>query len=281
MAGVTRSCYYRWCQVGDADAIKEQRDRESFQLILLAYQFRGYSKGVWGIHMRLLHMGIRMNHKKIRRLMRKYGLWCPIRQANPTRQLMREMRTNAVADNLLKREFKEHGARAVLLTDITYIPLQQEFCYLSVILDACTMEVLSYVLSDSLKVDFVLLTVNQLLKNHGSELQTDVLLHSDQGSHYTSISFRQLLSSSDLRQSMSRKGNCWDNAPQESFFGHMKDELQVRARQWNSLQGASVAIDDWMDYYNNDRCQLGLNKLTPREYYTYITEGTYPESMLH
>lgn len=275
-----RSGYYNWLKTSDVTSEKEEHDKESFQLILLAYQFRGYDKGVWGIHMRLLHLGIRMNHKKIRRLMRKYGLWCPIRQANPTRKLMREMRTNAVADNLLKREFKLHGPRSVLLTDITYIPLQQKFCYLSVILDACTMEVLSYVLSDSLYVDFVLQTVKQLLENHGDELSTDVLLHSDQGCHYTSISFRALLTDSNLRQSMSRKGNCWDNAPQESFFGHMKDELHVRSRTWTCMEEASEAIDDWMDYYNNDRYQMGLNKLSPREYYLYLTQNVYPEAML-
>ena len=193
---------------------------------------------------------------------------------------MREMKTNAVADNLLKREFKSHGPRSVLLTDITYIPLQQEFCYLSVILDACTMEVLSHVLSDSLKVDFVLQTVEHLLKSHGTELNTDVLLHSDQGCHYTSTSFRTLLTNSNLRQSMSRKGNCWDNAPQESFFGHMKDGLNARSRKWNSLSEASAAIDDWIDYYNNDRYQMGLKKMSPKEYYTYLTKGIYPESML-
>ena len=125
-AGVTRSCYYRWLRGGDCIQKREQKDQEDFQCILRAYRFRGYDKGVWGIHMRLLHMGIRMNHKKIRRLMRKYGLWCPIRQANPVRRMMRAMRTNVVADNLLKREFKSHGPRSVLLTDITYIPLQQE-----------------------------------------------------------------------------------------------------------------------------------------------------------
>lgn len=275
-----RSGYYNWLKTSDVTSEKEEHDKESFQQILLAYQFRGYDKGVWGIHMRLLHLGIRMNHKKIRRLMRKYGLWCPIRQANPTRKLMREMRTNAVADNLLKREFKLHGPRSVLLTDITYIPLQQKFCYLSVILDACTMEVLSYVLSDSLYVDFVLQTVKQLLENHGDELSTDVLLHSDQGCHYTSISFRALLTDSSLRQSMSRKGNCWDNAPQESFFGHMKDELHVRSRTWTCIEEAAEAIDDWMDYYNNDRYQMGLNKLSPREYYLYLTQNVYPEAML-
>ncbi len=281
LAHVSRSCYYRWLLEGDSHAAKEQRDKDSFSLILAAFQFRGYDKGVWGIHMRLLHIGVRMNHKKIRRLMRKYGLSCPIRQPNYNKQLLREMRTNAVADNLLKREFKEHGVRAVLLTDITYIPIGQKFCYLSVILDACTMEVLSYVLSDSLKVDFVLQTVNNLLRNHGDELRTDFLLHSDQGSHYTSISFRTLLNDSGIRQSMSRKGNCWDNAPQESFFGHMKDELKVRPSKWTSVQEVTEAVDDWIDYYNNDRCQLGLKKLTPREYYIYLTQGKYPESMLH
>ena len=79
---------------------------------------------------------------------------------------------------------------------------------------------------------------------------------------------------------MSRKGNCWDNAPQESFFGHMKDELKVRSRQWTSLSEASAAINDWIDYYNHDRYQIGLKKLSPGEYYIYLTKGIYPESML-
>ena len=230
--------------------------------------------------MRLLRLGIRMNHKKIRRLMRKYDLRCPIRQANPDRQIMKELRTSVVADNKVKREFKEHGARMILLTDITYIPLNSCFCYLSVIIDACTMEVLSYVLSSSLKVDFVLMTVRILLRDHGDELKTNILLHSDQGAHYTSHSFRDLLSEQSLRQSMSRKGNCWDNAPQESFFGHMKDELGIRSRSWSTVDEARAAIDDWIDYYNKDRYQRGLQKMAPTEYYRYLVTGKYPESML-
>ena len=121
-AGVTRSAYYNWLSTKDLREEREKRDLEDFLLILEAYQFRGYDKGVWGIHMRLLRLGIRMNHKKIRRLMRKYDLRCPIRQANPDRQIMKELRTSVVADNKVKREFKEHGARMILLTDITYIP---------------------------------------------------------------------------------------------------------------------------------------------------------------
>lgn len=261
-------------------ADREQKDMEDYLLILQAYQFRGYDKGVRGIYMRLLHTGVRMNKKKIRRLMRKYGLYCPIRKLNPYRQMARRMRTNAVADNHVKREFKLHGVRAVLLTDITYIPFRKSFLYLSVILDAYTMQVLSYVLSQSLEVDFVLLTVQKMIENHQIPIDHEVYIHSDQGCHYTSTSFRKLIADVGLRQSMSRRGNCWDNAPQKSFFGHMKDELHMRKRSWKNFEDVQAAIDDWMDYYNNDRYQEGLNCLSPNEFYLYKTEGIYPIQML-
>ena len=224
-------------------------------------------------------MGELMNLKKIRRLMKKYGLVCPIRKANPYRRMAKAIRTNAVADNTVKREFKQHGARKILLTDITYISCKEEYYYLSVIKDAYTEQILSYVLSESLEVDFVLKTVEQLMKNHGMSLDADALIHSDQGCHYTSVKFRQLLSNYKLRQSMSRRGNCWDNAPQESFFGHMKDELIPTMKQWKSFIDVKNSIDDWMDYYNNDRGQWQLNKLSPNEYYSYITTGIDPLSM--
>ena len=79
---------------------------------------------------------------------------------------------------------------------------------------------------------------------------------------------------------MSRRGNCWDNAPQESFFGHMKDELASEIKRWTSFEDARRSIDDWMDYYNNDRCQWELAKLSPNEYYDYITTDAYPPHML-
>ena len=233
-----------------------------------------------GIHMRLLHVGIRMNHKKIRRLMHKYGLVCPIRKANPYRRMAKAMRTNAVADNRLQRQFKAFGARTVFLTDITYIPFKKEFVYLSVILDAYTEQVLAYELSDSLEVDFVLTTVKKLFRDHETSIEATAMIHSDQGCHYTSTSFRHLINDYGLRQSMSRKGNCWDNAPQESFFGHMKQELGIRTRNWASFKDIQASIDDWMDYYNNDRYKEGLGKLSPNEFYRYLTTGEYPTTML-
>ena len=255
LAGVSRSGYYNWRRNEASRERRELQDRTDFELILNAYHYRGYAKGARGIYMRLLHQGVRMNVKKIRRLMKKYGLFCPIRKPNPYRRMVKEIRTNAVADNRLNREFRKHGARKVLLTDITYIPYQKEFCYLSVVQDAFTEEVLSYVLSASRELDFVLETMNKLLRNHAVTLETDVMIHSDQGFHYTSVKFRQLLTEHKIRQSMSRKGNCWDNAPQESFFGHMKEELADKQKNWTSYQQVSQDIDDWMDYYNNDRGQ--------------------------
>lgn len=185
-----------------------------------------------------------MNVKKIQRLMRKYGLTCPVRKANPYRRMAKALRTNNVAENLLNREFTAYGARSVLLTDITYIPYNGIFCYLSTILDAYTKQILAHVLSRSLALDFVLDTVTYLLNHHGISLDADVLIHSDQGFHYTRKKFRQLLKDHDLRQSMSRRGNCWDNAPQESFFGHMKDEIDVSG--CTEFEQVREIIDDWV-----------------------------------
>lgn len=271
---MSRSGYYRWLNTIEKRKLRELQDYADFQLILNAYNYRSFKKGARSIYMRLKndHDTV-MNLKKIRRLMKKYHLECPIRKPNPRRQTMKEMRTNAVADNLLKREFREHGPRRVLLTDITYIPYKGIFCYLSVIKDAYTKEILAHVLSESLAVDFVLETIHQLISIHGISLSAETMIHSDQGSHYTSVSFRELLKNVNLRQSMSRRGNCWDNAPQESLFGHMKEELADRMKTWKEFSEVRSDIDDWVDYYNNDRYQWGLNQLTPTEFYKQVTEN--------
>ena len=280
IAGVSRSGYYNWVKSKAARLAQEETDKKDFELVLEAYCFRGYKKGVRSIYMRLLRTGIQMNQKKIRRLMHKYDLRCPIRKANPYRRMAKAMKTNRVADNILNREFEAHGARMVLLTDITYIPYSREsgiFAYLSTILDAFTKEVLAYVLSSSLEVDFVLETVQILIRDYGISLTSETIIHSDQGCHYTSIKFIELVNDSNLRQSMSRRGNCWDNAPQESFFGHMKDDLKDKMKLWKTFADVKCDIDDWIDYYNNDRCIWKLAKLPPKKYYEYLKSGIYPE----
>jgi len=195
-AGVSRSGYYHYLKTEELRQQREEQDRNDFLSILEAYQFRGYNKGARGIYMRLLHLDppVHMNIKKIRRLMKKYRLFCPIRKANPHRRIAQALKTDNVVENLLNREFEEHGPRAVLLTDITYIINgKAPKCYLSVIIDACTKELLAWVLSESLEIDFVLDTVNQLIEEHGISLNSETMIHSDQGSHYTSVKFIQLV----------------------------------------------------------------------------------------
>ena len=272
-AGVSRSGYYHYLQTAELRKQREQQDRRDFLVILEAYNRRGYSKGARGIYMCFLHMSppVHMNIKKIRRLMKKYGLFCPIRKANPYRRMAKALKTDAVADNLLNREFELHGPRSVLLTDITYIINgKAPRCYMSTIIDDCTKELLAWVLSESLEIDFVLETVEIAIAKHGIE----TMIHSDLGAHYTSAQFRTLLKDKELRQSMSRRANCWDNAPQESFYGHMKDEIDIS--ECNTVEEIYAVISDWTDYYNNERYQWDLAKLSPIEYYNYLKTGIYP-----
>ena len=278
IAGVSRSGYYAWENTADIREKREEADKKDFNVILEAYKFRGYAKGARGIYMRLLHIKKRMNLKKIRRLMRKYGLKCPFRKPNPYRRMAKALKTNTVFPNIVNREFLSGGVRKVMLTDITYIFYDGGVCYLSTILDAFTREILAYELSSGLEVVFVLNTVEKLIAEYGSTLDDTTIVHSDQGCHYTSKAFIQKLKDNNFVQSMSRKGNCWDNAPQESFFGHMKDEIKYELAMMRTFDEVKAKIDDWIDYYNNDRYQWDIAKLSPREYYRYTVTGIYPLS---
>lgn len=281
IASVSRSGYYSWIKASDKRIAREEDDRKAFELILEAFNYRGIKKGARPIYMRLLRHDppVIINIKRIRRIMKKYGLFCNIRNANPYKRMIKAIKMNRMFENILNREFKNHGERTILLTDITYIRLNDGFVYLSVVLDAYTKEVLAHVLSPNLHLDFVLETVNMLIKNHGKELHTDALMHSDQGIHYRAIKFVSLLKDSNLRQSMSRRGNCWDNSPQESFFGHMKDDIKDKIKICKTFEEMKLIINDYIDYYNNERYQWDLAKLAPTEYYKYITTGEYPEAL--
>ena len=276
LAGVSRSGYYAWCDAAAARREREDHDKIEFDLVLEAYRFRGYAKGARGIHMRLLHQGIRMNLKKIRRLMKKFNLFCPIRQANPYRRLAMALKTSNVAPNVVNRDFRSRGERKVLLTDITYLFHVDGCCYLSTILDAVTHELLAHELSVSLKVEFVIETVDKLILEYGSVLDNTTIVHSDQGCHYTSHAFIEKLKDAQFVQSMSRRGNCWDNAPQESLFGHMKDEISGEIASCRGFDAVKAIVDDWIDYYNRDRYQWELLKLSPNEYHQYLITGVYP-----
>ena len=185
-------------------------------------------------------------------------------------------KTNSVAPNVVNRDFTSRGVRKVLLTDITYLFYKGGRCYLSTILDAVTHEILAWQVSESLEVQFVLDTVDELLLQHGATLDDETIVHSDQGCHYTSKAFIAKLKDAAFVQSMSRKGNCWDNAPQESFFGHMKDEIAYLIAEYETFAEVRNRLLDWMDYYNNERYQWGLLKLAPTQFYYYKVTGVYP-----
>lgn len=276
LAKVSRSGYYEWLAAEPYRQKHEESDRADFDLILEAYKYRGYAKGARSIYMRLLHTNVTMNLKKIRRLMHKYGLKCPYRGPNPYRQMAKALKTNTIFPNKVDQKFLAGGVRKVLLTDITYIFYDTGVCYLSTILDAFTIEILAYELSTNLQVEFVLRTVEKLVAEHECTLDDTTIVHSDQGCHYTSKAFIKALQDNHFVQSMSRKGNCWDNAPQESFFGHMKDEIKYEIAMMKTFDEVKAKIDDWIDYYNNDRYQWDLVKLSPKEYYDYVTTGIYP-----
>lgn len=279
ISGVSRSGYYAWLKTEPARNMREQQDRKDFELIAAAFGQRGYSKGAKGIYMCLLHFkpAVVMNLKKIRRLMKKYGLVCRIRSPNAYRQMIKKIQEGKYAPNLLKREFRKYGPRKVLLTDITYLPYSNGiFAYLCTILDAFTKQILSYALSQNLKEDFVLETVEKLVRTHGISLTEETLIHSDQGIHFTSVKFIDIVEKAHLRKSMSRKGNCWDNAPQESFFGHIKDHIGERIKESTEYEEVQKLVNDYIDYYNKERYQWNLAKLSPDEYYKFCTTRIYP-----
>lgn len=266
IAQVSRSGYYRYLKTKPLRRDRENNDLIIKDNILKAFNFKGYKKGSRSIKMILENsFGITYNRKRIQRIMRKFNIVCPIRKANPYKRMAKATKEHRVLPNLLNRNFKQGVPGKVLLTDITYLPYGvNQMAYLSTIKDASTNEILSYNVSSSLELDIVITTINNLMANKDFKLSKDAFIHSDQGAHYTSPKYQKLLKDNDLGQSMSRRGNCWDNAPQESFFGHLKDE--VNYKNCTSLKEVENAIDDYIDYYNNHRCQWNLKKLTPVKY---------------
>lgn len=269
---VSRSGYYKYFSSTTIKKRKsnEVRDLESRNNILKAYNFKNRKKGARQIKMILNnHFGINYNLKRIRRIMKKYNIICPHRKANPYRRMMKATKEHTVLPNLLNREFKQKCPGKVLLTDISYLFFKNgQKAYLSTILDASTNEILSYNISKSLKIDIVIDTLDKLIKNNSYILRKDSFIHSDQGVHYTSPTFQNKVKKYNLGQSMSRRGNCWDNAPQESFFGHLKDETNIKACE--TFEDLVKEIDSYMDYHNNFRAQWNLKKMTPVQYRNHL-----------
>ncbi len=272
VAEVSKSGYYAYFSTKRVNK-REKNDSIDEKLkenILKAFNYKNRQKGASQIKMVLKsEYGINYNLKRIRRIMRKFNIVCTIRKANPYRRMMKATREHTVVPNLLKREFKQDIPGKVLLTDITYLSYAgNNKAYLSTIKDGSTNEILAYNLSSSLKIDIALDTLKMLKLNPNFTKHSEAFIHSDQGVHYTSPIFQSKVKKMGLNQSMSRRGNCWDNAPQESFFWHLKDEVDFK--KCNSIDELKSEIDDYMNYYNNYRYQWNLNKMTPVEYRNHL-----------
>ena len=202
--------------------------------------------------------------KKILRILRTYGLTAKVRKRNPYRTIQKKTMEHRVFPNKLKREFNQTRPFRVFCTDITYIPFLSRFVYLSVIKDIASGEVVAWNLSPSLEVTLVTETV----KNVQLDSYENIMIHSDQGFQYTNSAYIEMVKELKMIQSMSAKGKCIDNAPIESFFGHMKDELDYQScRSFTELR---LRIDEYMRYYNYERKQWTRKRMTPVEYRDHL-----------
>ncbi len=255
-AGVSRCGYYKWLK----RAHEPDKDYDDYMKIKEIFD---KSKGKYGWRSIKMRLGA-MNHKKIQRIMRKYGLLATVRKKNPYKAMMKKNLEHRIFPNKLQREFHQIVPFKVFCTDITYIPFHSRFAYLSVIKDIATGEVVAWNLS--LFLDIVLVT--ETVKNMQLESYENIMIHSDQGFHYTNPSYIEIVKELKMIQSMSGKGSCIDNAPIESFFGHLKDELEYQSCQ--SFEELRLKIEEYMRYYNHERKQWTRNRMAPVEYRNHL-----------
>ncbi|MEX0877996.1 MAG: IS3 family transposase [Candidatus Spechtbacterales bacterium] len=259
IAEVSTSGYYKRLKTAD-DKDKDYEDYLTIKKICQKGKMR------WGYRRVCMELDGKMNHKKILRIMNKYGLLAKTRRANPYRQMAKKTQEHRTFPNILDRNFKQEHPRSVFCADITYLPFNHRFAYLSAVKDIATKEIVAAHLSMHIDVELVIRTMEKFRKD--SYMHKEALIHSDQGFHYTNPEFIALTKQLRLTQSMSRKGNCIDNAPIESFFGHFKDEIDYKScRTFEELE---MLINNYIDHYNNERRQWELKKMTPVQYRDHL-----------
>jgi putative transposase len=270
LTGVSRSGYYEWLKNSEKHAIREEQDYQDYLLLRCIYDaFKG-KIGYRGLYMALEELLENpMNHKKILRLMRKFNFFAKVRRANPYKNIAKATKAHRTVPNHLNRAFAQDEPGKVFLTDITYLQYRKsQSAYLSCIKDVATREIVAYALSTSLKMTIVYRTLEKLEEALDGNIHPEAMIHSDQGVHYTNPEYQERVENIGLLQSMSRRGNCLDNAPMESFFGHFKDEVDYQ--EANNLSELKKMIDEYMEHYNSTRKQWNLKKMTPAQYRSHL-----------
>ena len=257
--GLSRSAYYAWMKRMD----RPDPDQDRMQLVSEAYERSRKTYGYRRVQIWIeREYGVKINHKTVLRLMRKLNICSIARKKNPYRRFQDRYRAIHTYPNLLHQNFKTSRPNEKWGTDITYINTQKGFVYLAVIKDFFDGTILGHALSRNLSPKMVLQAV-RLATSIPQQVQ-GVILQSDQGFQFQSSVYRSLTSQFGIVPSMSRKGNCLDNAPTESFFSQLKEEL-LRHIKLKDFHEAVQVVADYIHFYNHDRIQL-KTKLTPLEF---------------
>lgn len=270
ITGIPRSTYYG---ILKNDAYeqnyrdRQRRDDRDVDIIRQVMDYKNIRKGARQIYMDMYDItGVQFGLNRIRHLMRKYQLSCDIRKPNRNKAATRELLNRNVKQNVLKRRFRLFKPDQVRLTDVTYIDYGNgKRAYGSAIKDPVTGRLIDFTISETNNLALVMTSVDHM---EADGIHEGMIFHSDQGALYLTDTFQRRISDLGMVQSMSKRGNCWDNAPQESFFGHFKDEADYT--HCRTIEELKECINDYAYYYNNERHQWNLRRMTPVQYDAWL-----------
>lgn len=247
--------YYHIKRLNTSDKYSDERD--AIKSIFHEHKGRyGYRR----VMAEMRNRGFIINHKTVQKLMSEMGLKCEIRKV---RYHSYKGNVGKIAPNVIAREFKSDVPNRKWATDVTQINIDSIKLYLSPILDMFNGEIVSYNISRNPNLEQVYDMLGKAFAKHQN--LGGLILHSDQGWQYQHSGYRKLLEERNIIQSMSRKGNCLDNAVIENFFGIMKSEL-LYAEKFESAEHFIKALDEYIEYYNNKRIKHRLNGKSPVQY---------------
>lgn len=247
---------------------KEDRDVGDYELVKHIFDDRKGRVGIRQIKMLLARrLSVVMNHKKIARIKKKYGLETQIRKKNKYKSFAKTRHEHRTCANKLARRFNVKRPDKVYSTDITQMNYGKGLrAYIAAFKDLCTKEIVAFKVSQRSDVALVTDALHQAIKGRCGNKK--LMIHSDQGYHFTHFSYRKILQDHKIKQSMSRRGNCLDNAPIESLFGHLKDHIDLS--RCKTIDEVKEVVTGEIDYYNNHRPQVGLKKMPPALYLRHL-----------
>lgn len=256
---VSRAGYYAWARRGRS--ARAQRDAALTEQIEQIHRHSRATYGAPRVHADLIAAGIRVGRKRVARLMRGAGL-CGCRRGRRTARTTVADPAATAAPNLVARQFHPATADQLWVGDITYVPTDEGWLYVAVLLDACSRRAVGWAMADHLRTELALDALTMALSRR-SAAEGALVHHTDRGCQYTADRYQAVLAAHGVKSSMSRSGNCLDNAMAESFFATLKAELVDRQR-WPTRAAARRAIFEWLEvWYNRQRRHSALRYLSP------------------